>query len=174
MEIEGGSETIVVVVVIVFVDDVDDGCRDLIDDFGVITCRTGDRDVARCDAAGDAFFNGENKSKSSKLTRSISLDGGGGGGGGGGSELAMVGGVLFSTIVRLRLRAGVCDDDDETDGERDRCRVCFRVLFVTDELAISMGSVSSTNHFFSGALFRSYSASVTNGVNFDFFFFNGD
>jgi len=30
----------------------------------------------------------------------------------------MVGGDLVSVIVRLRLGAGVCDD--ETDGERDR------------------------------------------------------
>jgi hypothetical protein len=101
---------------------------------------------------------------------SISFDGGGSGGGG--SELEMVGGVLLSTVVLLRLRAGVCDD--ETDGERDRCRVCFRILFVTDEFAISIGSVSSTNQFFSGALIRSYSASDTNGVNFDFFVFTGD
>ena len=69
----------------------------------------------------------------------------------------MLGGDLFSVIVRLRLRAGVCDD--ETDGERDRWRGCFRVLLVTDEFTISMGSVSSTTQFFSCALVRSYSAS---------------
>jgi hypothetical protein len=61
-------------------------------------------------------LNGENKSKSSKLTRSKSFDGSGRGGGGG-RGLEMVGEDVVSVIVRLRLRAGVCDD--ETDGERD-------------------------------------------------------
>ncbi len=92
--------------------------------------------------------------------------------GGGRTELEMIGGDLLSVVVRFRLRAGVCED--ETDGERDRCRICFRVLLVTDEFPISMGAVSSTTQFFSGALIRSYSASDTNGVNLDFFFFKGD
>jgi hypothetical protein len=33
---------VVLVVAIVFVDDVEDGCRDLIVDFGVIICKTGE------------------------------------------------------------------------------------------------------------------------------------
>ncbi len=42
-EIEGGIRIVVVLVVaIVFVDDVEDGCRDLIVDFGVIICKTGE------------------------------------------------------------------------------------------------------------------------------------
>ena len=45
-EIEGGRE-IVVVVVTVFVDDVDEGCRDLLGDFGVITWRTGEKRWSR-------------------------------------------------------------------------------------------------------------------------------
>jgi hypothetical protein len=62
----------------VFVDDVDDGRRDLVVDFGVIICRTGESDGVGLDGTGDSFFNGENRSKSSKLT---SFEGCGGGGG---------------------------------------------------------------------------------------------
>jgi hypothetical protein len=79
---------------------------------------------------------------------------------------------LVSVIVRLRLRAGVCDD--ETDGERDRWRRCFRVFVEIDESSISIGSVSLTTQFFSFVFIRSYSSSDINGVNLDFFFFKGD
>ena len=98
------------------------------------------------------------------------VGGSGIGRGGGITGLEVLTGDFVSMIVRLRFCGGVCDDD--MDGERDRC--CFRVLFVTDEVATSIGSVSSTNQCFSGALVRSYSASDTKGVNFDFFFFKGD
>ena len=74
-------------------------------------------------------------------------------------------------IVRRRFRAGVCEE--ETDGERDRCRRCFRV-FVLVECPVSIGSVSSTTQFFSLLLVRSYSASDMNGVSLDFFGFAGD
>jgi hypothetical protein len=86
--------------------------------------------------------------------------------------LQIVDGDLVSVIVRLRLRAGVCDD--ETDGERDRWRRCFRVFVETDEFPTSIGSVSSTTQCFSLVFIRSYSASDINGVNLDFFFFKGD
>ncbi len=81
-------------------------------------------------------------------------------------------GDFVSVIVRLRFCGGVCDD--ETDGERDRWRRCFRVFVDTDESSTSIGSVSSTTQFFSFLFIRSYSASDINGVNFDFFFFKGD
>lgn len=141
-------------------------------DLGVVICRTGESDGTEHDGTGDSFFNGENKSKSSKLTRSTSLISGAGGGGGGirTAGLDTLGGDFVSLTVRLRFCGGVCDDD--TDGERDRC--CFRVLFVTDEVTISIGSASSTTHRFSCTLVRSYSASDTKGVSFDFFFFKGD
>ncbi len=162
-EIEGGRRIDVVVV-----DDVDDGCRDLVVDFGVMICRTGERDGTGWEGTGESFFKGENKSKSSKLTRSTVFDGCGRGRTG----WETVVGDFWSVIVRLRLRAGVCDD--ETDGERDRWRCCFRVFVVTDESSTSMGTVSSTTQCFSFVFVRSYSASDTNGVNFDFFFFTGD
>lgn len=82
------------------------------------------------------------------------------------------GDVLLSFIVRLRLLAGVFDD--EIDGERDRSRRCFTGLFVTDEFPTSIGALSSTTQFFSLEFIRSYSASDINGVNLDFFCFNGD
>ena len=82
-----------------------------------------------------------------------------------------IGEDFVSVVVRLRFRAGVCDD--ETDGERDLWRRCFRD-FVVDELPTSIGVVSSTTHFFSSVFIRSYSASDINGVNLDFVFFNGD
>jgi hypothetical protein len=84
--------------------------------------------------------------------------------------LTIIGEDLISVVVRLRLLAGVCDD--ETDGERDRC---FRILVVdTGVSTTSMGSVSLTTQFFSLSLIRSYSASEINGVNLDFFFFADD
>ena len=172
----GGSTIVVVVVVVtVFVEDVDDGRRDLVVDFGVITCRTGESDGVGWDGRGDSLFNGENKSKSSKLHRSISFDTCGRNVGGGGTEeteFEVFKGDFVSGIVRCRFRDGVCDD--ETDGERDRWRRCFRVFDIADEWLTSIGSVSSTTQFFSLLFVRSYSASDTNGVNFDFFFLTGD
>ena len=119
-EMEGGRMMVVVVadVAMVFVDDVDDGRRDRVIDFGVMTCRTGESDGVGCVAAGESFFMGENKSISSKLTRSmlfIDVCNGSGDGGTGGTTFV---GDFVSVIVRLRLLAGVCGD--EMDGERDR------------------------------------------------------
>lgn len=77
--------TVVVVadVAMVFTDDVDDGRRDRMSDFGVITCKTGDSGGTGWGVAGDAFFNGENRSRSSKLARSMLFDGCSGSGEGG-------------------------------------------------------------------------------------------
>lgn len=158
------------------VDDVDDGRRDLIAEIGVITCKTGDRDGVGLDGTGHSRFNGENMSRSSKLTISVSFDVDEGIGtetGGGMTEgtgvVGSFGDETVSFAVRCRFRTGVCED--ETDGERERC---FRIFDTFDEAMVSIGSVSLTSQPFSLPFIRSYSASEINGVNFDFFFFTGD
>ena len=66
---------VVVVVVTVFVDDVEEGRRDRIADFGVITRSVGDKGGAvEYEVVGDSVFIGENKSKSSRFAMSGSLD----------------------------------------------------------------------------------------------------
>ena len=64
----------VTVVVTVFVDDEEEGWRVLSAAFGVMTCRVGDRDGVGRDETGDSFFNGENRSRSSKFNGSISFE----------------------------------------------------------------------------------------------------
>lgn len=109
---------VVVVVVTVLVDDVDDGRRDRIIDFGVITCNVGDNGGAGFEVVGDSFFNGENRSKSSRLAKSGSLDTGGidrrGAGDITGFSITIAAdfvtddtGECVSCFVRLRLAAGV-------------------------------------------------------------------
>jgi len=169
-DIEGGWTRIVVVdvVVTVFVDEVDDGRRDLTAEMGVMICKTGDRDGVGLDGAGFGGFSGENISKSSKLTISGSFDVDEGTGNEG-DWGTMAEDEIGSLVVRCRFRTGVCED--ETDGERERC---FRIWAGFDGTTFSIGVVSSTSQPFSLLLVRSYSASETNGVNFDFFFFKGD
>ena len=65
LENEDVRKKVVLVVVTVFVDEVEEGRRDRIADLGVITRSVGDRGGAVAyEAVGDSFFIGENKSKS--------------------------------------------------------------------------------------------------------------
>lgn len=133
--------------------------------FGVMTCKVGDKDGVGFEGTGDSFFKGENRSKSSKVNCSISLETGGTGG------VEGFTGDSVSILVRLRFAAGVCDE--ETDGDRDRCLRVFVELGPATS-SIWIGSVSSTTHCFSFVPSRSYSASDTKGVNLDFGFFADD